>query len=169
MPSTDLARRLDNLIRLGTVAEIDHATATCRVQTGGLLTNWLPWMARRAGDTRSWCPPTVGEQVVVFCPSGEPAAGIVLAGIYTTAHDQPSAVPDEHVIDYPDGARIAYNHATGALAITGMQSIDITCPRITINGEVVQTGGELSSNGIVLHTHVHGGVQPGGATTDGPQ
>lgn len=165
----DIARRLDNLIRLGTVAAVDHAAARCRVQTGGLLTTWLPWMAHRAGNTRTWTPPTIGEQVIVFSPSGEPGAGIVLTGIYTAAHDQPSASADEHVIDYPDGARIAYNHATGALMLAGMQSIDITCPTITINGAVIQSGGNLSSNGIVLHTHTHTGVVPGGGSTGGPQ
>jgi len=39
----------------------------------------------------------------------------------------------------------------------------------TISGSFIQTGGELSSNGIVLSTHTHGGVQPGGGSTGGPQ
>ena len=107
----DLARRLDNLIRLGTIAAVDHARALCRVQSGGLLTDWLPWAERRAGNTRTWTPPTVGEQVLLLCPSGEPGAGIVLTGIYTNAHDQPSASADEHVTHYPDGARDRYDHA----------------------------------------------------------
>lgn len=111
MNSADLARRLDNLIRLGTIAAVDHAQALCRVQTGGLLTTWLPWFSRRAGDTRTWCPPTVGEQAAVLCPSGEPAAGIVLVGIYTTAHDQPSASAAEHLTAWPDGAEQRYDHA----------------------------------------------------------
>lgn len=118
----DLARRLDNLIRLGTIAAVDHARALCRVRSGGLLTDWLPWAERRAGTTRTWNPPTVGEQVLLLCPSGEPGAGIVLTGIYTEAHDQPSASADEHVTHYPDGARIAYNHASGALSVTGIKT-----------------------------------------------
>lgn len=210
---TDLARRIDNLIRLGTIAEVDHGRALCRVQTGGLLTDWLPWFARRAGNTLTWCPPTVGEQVMVFCPSGEPAAGMVLTGLYTTAHDQPSASPDDHVTLYPDGARIAYNHATHALTVTGISTatvqasthVTVDCPESTITGNVlimgtltvqkhltylwgmtgyaglsggpsakltgefVHTDGNLSSNGIVLHTHTHSGVQPGGGSTGGPQ
>ncbi len=111
MNSADLARRLDNLIRLGTVAEVDHARARCRVKTGGLLTAWLPWGTRRAGDTRTWCPPTVGEQVLVLSPSGEPGAGIVITGVYTEAHDQPSSSADDHLTDWPDGAREHYDHA----------------------------------------------------------
>ena len=39
---SSLLRRLENVIRPGTVAEFDPATARCRVQTGNLLTTWLP-------------------------------------------------------------------------------------------------------------------------------
>ncbi len=39
----------------------------------------------------------------------------------------------------------------------------------TITGPITQTGGDLSSNGIVLHTHLHGSVQAGGDTSGGPQ
>ena len=38
-----------------------------------------------------------------------------------------------------------------------------------ISGSITQTGGTLSSNGIVLATHTHTGVQPGGGNTGGPQ
>lgn len=37
-----------------------------------------------------------------------------------------------------------------------------------INGAITQTGGALSSNGVVLSSHVHSGVQPGGSNTGGP-
>lgn len=207
----DYSRRLDNLIRLGAIAAVDHARALCRVQSGGLLTDWLPWAERRAGTTRTWNPPTVGEQVLLLCPSGEPGAGIVLTGIYTAAHDQPSASAAEHVTEYPDGARITYNHATSALTVTGIKTarveasehVTVDCPESTITGNVLIKGtltvqdlltyqnglrgsggsgngnaitgpithqdGNLSSNGIVLHTHAHTGVQPGGGSTGGPQ
>lgn len=206
----DLARRLDNLLRLGTIAEVNHAQALCRVKSGGITTGWLPWIERRAGTTRTWSPPTVGEQVIVFSPSGEPAAGVVLAGLYTAAHDQPSGTSNHHVMDFPDGARITYDHAAGALAVTGIKTatvqasdhVTVDCPESTITGNVLiqgqctvqglltyanglagtggsngnaisgdftHNGGNLSSNGVVLHTHVHGGVVAGGANTEGPQ
>lgn len=38
----------------------------------------------------------------------------------------------------------------------------------TITGPIQQSGGTLSSNGVVLDTHVHSGVQPGGGNTGGP-
>lgn len=62
MNLVELLRLVHNLIRLGTIAEVDHSHAQVRVQSGELLTNWLPWLEARAGTTRTWSAPTVGEQ-----------------------------------------------------------------------------------------------------------
>jgi len=137
----ELERRLDNLIRLGTVAEVDHAHALCRVQTGGILTTWLPWAPLRAGNTRTWCPPTVGEQVIVLSPSGEPGAGIVLTAVYTAAHDQPSNSPDDHVRLWPDGAIERYNHAKSTY------SLDVPVSGL-IKIQIGPSSIEMDSNGV---------------------
>lgn len=177
MDLVEISRRLENIIRLGTVHSVDHDTVRCRVQSGRLVTQWLPWFAARAGETRTWDPPTVGEQAVVLSPSGEAAAGIVFYGINSDAHPAPSDSPDRHLIKYPDGATVAYDHASGHLSATGIQTADIqadtsitlTTPLTLIHGEVRQTGGPLSSNGIVLHNHHHTGVETGGGQSGGPQ
>jgi phage baseplate assembly protein V len=50
----DNARRLELLIRLGTVAEeVDHTQAVCRVLGSYLQSDWLPWLERRTGKTRT--------------------------------------------------------------------------------------------------------------------
>lgn len=122
MDIAELSRRVENLIRIGTVAEVDHANARIRVTSGGLDTDWLPWFERRAGATRSWDPPTVGEQVMILSPSGEPGAGICLVGIYSAAAPAPSASASLHLMDFPDGAKISYDHASGALEATGIKT-----------------------------------------------
>lgn len=48
---------------------------------------------------------------------------------------------------------------TGKLNITGESNF---------NGKLTQSNGNLSSNGVVLHTHTHGGVQPGSGSTGAP-
>jgi phage baseplate assembly protein V len=198
----DLARRVANMMRTGRIAEVDHAGPRVRVQSGDLLTEWLPWQTHRAGNTRTWDPPTVGEQVMILSPSGEPAAGMVIPAFYCQDHLPPSNSPNTHVTEYPDGARISYNHATGALVASGIQtgtiqaavSVTLDTPLThctgkltvddlltygngisgtggdnnnTINGKLTHVGGELSSNGIVLHTHTHPGDS--GGTTGVPQ
>ena len=188
MDIAELSRRLENLIRIGTIAEVDHANALCRVESGGLLTDWLPWLAQRAGGTRTWSPPTVSEQVMIFSPSGEPGGGIVLTGIYRDTHPAPSAIATEHVMEFPDGARIVYDHAIGDLTVSGIQTatiqaaqlVTIDCPATHITGTlevdqlitshagVTNDGGVIQSDGIVLDSHRHGGVQPGNGNTGGP-
>jgi phage baseplate assembly protein V len=114
----ELTRRLDNLIRPGTIAEVDHGDPAqqkpplCRVQTGNITTGWLKWFVSRAGSTRDWDPVTVGEQCVVFSPSGEPDQGFALVGLYSTANPAPSNSPNKHLRRYPDGAVVEYDHST---------------------------------------------------------
>lgn len=201
----EILRLLSNLIRIGTVFAVDLSVrpAKVRVSTGGLQTDWLQWREARAGTTTTWNPPTAGEQVIILCPGGDPAAGIVLAGLNSDAIPAPSDSQDEHVTVYPDGARIVYNHSAGALTATGITTFTaevsdtstLKCPAITLDGDVTVTGlltyqagmsgrpgkgndtqitgnithraGDLSSNGVVLHTHVHRN-QGLGALTSGP-
>ena len=113
MDLTELSRRLENLLRIGTVHSVDHGKARCRVQSGELVTQWLPWIERRAGQTTTWNPPTIGEQCMVLSPSGEPAGGVVIYGTYSAENAAPSTSPDDHVTLYPDGTRISYDHAKG--------------------------------------------------------
>lgn len=148
MNTAELSRRLENMIRIGTVAEIDHAARCVRVQSGELRTDWLKWRSGRAGATRTWNPPTVDEQVMILSPSGELANGIVMPSIYSVAHDAPSDNPDEHVTEYPDGARIVYNHATQVLNISGIKDLAIAASgnvNLSNGGDaVVNTAGDVS-------------------------
>lgn len=125
MNIVELTRLLHNLIRVGTIAEVDHGDPEAdpprpprvRVQSGGLLTDWLPWFERRAGTTRDWDPPTVGEQVMVFSPGGDPRAGIVLTGIFSDASPAPSSDPNVIGRWYPDGTHVEYDHENHRLLI----------------------------------------------------
>ena len=46
----DLLRKIDDLIRIGTVTEV--RSGECRVDTKGNHTNWRPYLVLRAGRTR---------------------------------------------------------------------------------------------------------------------
>ena len=88
------SRRINNLARMGTVAQVRLAApARVRVRCGGNLTGWIPWAAHRAGGAeggRKWSPPIVGEQALVISPGGDLAQGVALLGVYSDALDQPS-------------------------------------------------------------------------------
>ncbi|WP_024254718.1 phage baseplate assembly protein V [Escherichia coli] len=48
----ELARALRNMIRTGLVVETNLKAGRCRVQTGGMCTDWLQWLTR-AGRSRT--------------------------------------------------------------------------------------------------------------------
>lgn len=123
--AAELLRLIENLIRIGTVAEVDHARARLRVKSGGLLTAWLPWAAGRAGETRDWNPPTIGEQVLVFSPGGDTASGVVMTGLFQSAHPAPSDASGIIGRWYPDGTRIEYDHEKNRLLIKCVGDIQL--------------------------------------------
>lgn len=187
--TTEIIRRLDNLLRIGEIKEIDYSTGRCRIKSGGLVSDWLPWLTLRAGQTRTWNPPTIGEHVVILSLSGELNSAIVLLGLNSPTFAAPSHNKNETVTDYPDGARIVYNHKTSALHISGIKvatiqaqnQVIINCPNTLINGEVTINGGliingamtqqdgSLTSNGIIFAQHTHSGIKTGEERTGLPQ
>ncbi|EKS9886538.1 phage baseplate assembly protein V [Burkholderia pyrrocinia] len=111
----DLNRRIENLLREGTVIEVDHNARRVRVESGGLQTDWIRWLAQRTGDSITWDPPSEGEPGLLFCPSGEPTTGLFIPGVYCDGHDAPSSSPTQHVRVYKDKARISYDFASHSL------------------------------------------------------
>lgn len=188
----ELHRRIENLIRTGTVKEVNLDRV--RIHSGELVTNWIPWLTLRAGDARTWWRPSIGEQVVLLCLSGEPTTAIALPAIYSDAC--PAPVTDEQIQHnlYPDGAVVEYDPRISALKATGVKtalieasiSVIFKTPKVICTQHLetqtidVQSGGALSgnfshadgsftSNGITIDTHVHTGVERGGSNTGGPQ
>jgi len=174
MLPAEQARRLAGLAEVGTVAEVDLAQARARVRIGDKLSAWLPWLAARAGGARSWHPPTVGEQVLVSCPGGSLAAGIIVGALYRTAHPAPDAEADAHITAYPDGARVEYRPAASAMAITlpAGGTLAITAAGgCTITGDVAVFGdvlvsGRIGAKGIDLGANLEEGS--GAMTIAGP-
>jgi phage baseplate assembly protein V len=149
----DLERRLANVVRYGTITEVDAANARAKVTFGGETASaWLQFSTSRAGGARVWSPPVTGEQVVVFSPMGDTAQGVIMGSLPNSAFPPPSGDGGTYQIDLPGGVSISV--AGGA--------INISAPgNITVNGDVI-------ANGISLETHLHSGVVPGGSNTGQP-
>jgi len=180
----ELYRLLMNLIRFGTVIEVDLVQTVARVQTGELQTDWIRWGVARAGDAVDWWAPSVGEQVVLLAPGGALENAVIAFSLYSDYALPPDNGKKTNVTRYPDGAKKSYDPANGLLSLLGMISgmvsmsdtltinvgrLVINAGETVINGEVVQGGGKMSSNGIVVDSHVHGGVKSGGDMSGGPQ
>ncbi|MHA0900767.1 phage baseplate assembly protein V [Enterobacter ludwigii] len=122
----EIARAIRNLIRTGIVTDVDLDEGLCRVQTGGIETTWLNWLTSRAGRSRVWWAPSVGEQVLLLAIGGELDTAFVLPGIFSDDHPAPSASPDAFHVSFPDGAVIEYEPQNSALTVSGIKTADVT-------------------------------------------
>ncbi|EHT4047265.1 phage baseplate assembly protein V [Escherichia coli] len=186
---TEIMRLITNLIRTGTVTEVDRDNWLCRVKTGNLETNWINWLTLRAGNSRTWWKPSVGEQVVLFSLGGNLETAFALPAVYSNQFPPPSNSEDGNVTEYPDGGWFEYEPETGRWYVRGIKSMVIEAvdnvtfktgefvveanttrinSEVVINGGVTQGGGEMSSNGIVADKHGHMGVKSGGEKSGGP-
>ncbi|MFT4327287.1 MAG: phage baseplate assembly protein V [Wolbachia pipientis] len=156
----DLPRKLDNLIRLGTVEEVNCGMAKVRVKMiGNILTDWLPWVTARAGEDRSWSAPSIGEQVIVLSPSGEIAKGIVLPAIYYAKYPPPEGSKEEvSGFIFKDGTIVYYDRNGHKFTVsikeegTLIFAVKETQMEITSKEVILKTGKSSSriSNGEIV-------------------
>ena len=134
----ELARAIRNLIRSGVVTEVDTSQGLCRVQSGGIQTTWLNWLTTRAGRSRTWWAPSMGEQVLLLAIRGELDTAFVLPGIFSDDNPAPSASADAWHVAFPDGAVIEYEPETSALTVSGIKTANVTASgSITVTVPVV--------------------------------
>ena len=193
-PAEDIPADIASLTRIGTVTHVDLGEARCIVRFGDPdddepgETPPIRWLAPRAGLTRIWSPPSVGEQVLLFCPDGQLGAAIAVTGIVQDAFP-PVGNSEAEVIEFKDGARITYDPDASALSaiLPGGGTADITADGgitlrgdVTIEGNVQITGNvgvdqtvtaaqDVVGNGVSLKDHLHTGVSSGSAKTGPPE
>lgn len=186
----EVQRQLANLVRIGKVAELDEANARVKLSVSGLTTDWLPWGAARAGKTRTWSPPQVGEQVVMVSPFGDMGQAVVIGSLFSDSSAAPAASKDQETTVYPDGSTVDYNSATNTMTVTvaaggnvvincqvatvnAATSVTLDTPQTTLTGNLTVQGSTdvqaiVSLGKNISGTHTHGGVLPGGANTAVP-
>lgn len=142
----EIHKRLDNLLRIGTVAEVKGHL--CRVKTGNLTTDYRPFLTQRAGTARTSWRPTVGEQVMLLSLSGDLLNAYVLPAIYSVEHPEPDDDEARHRTIYPDGAVIEYDPTASALTVKGIKTatvqasdkVTVDCPNVVFTGDVLIEG-----------------------------
>ncbi|HGN8994512.1 TPA: phage baseplate assembly protein V, partial [Klebsiella michiganensis] len=184
MGIAELLRLLENIVRTGTVAEIDEGKWRVRVQSGELETTWLRWNAQRAGAFKVWVPPSVGEQVWFLCLGGNTDVAFIGGSLYSDDNPAPGASSNKMVVTAPDGATFRYDAEAGALQVKGIQSAvveasvkitldtpEVECTNLLttknlnvtkggeMHGDITHTGGAFTSNGVQVDDHDHGAVE----------
>lgn len=192
MEIAELIRLLENVVRTGTVTEIDEESWRVRVQSGGLNPNWMRWNAQRAGAFKVWVPPSIGEQVWFLCLGGNTDVAFIGGSLYSDDNPAPGSSRNEVVMTAPDGATFRYDAEAGALQVTGIKSAtieasvkvtldtpEVECTNLLttrslnvreggeMHGNIAHTGGAFTSNGVQVDDHDHGAVERGGSWTEG--
>ena len=160
----ELRRRLDNVVRVAVVAEVDAAALRLRARWATdadgapVLSGWLPWVAARAGEGASeWWAPEVGERVLLLAPGGDLAAAAALPALYSDATPPPSKDAGRRVSKHADGAVIEYDADAHALKATlpagATASIDADggvdiVGDVTVRGDVAVEGGVSASGDV---------------------
>jgi len=129
-------RRLTNVVRPGRVAQVDAQKGLVKLayakdENGvDVVSPWLRWQ-ERAGGIKTWAPPSVGEQVLMFSPSGDISGhSWALLGGYSQANPQPHDKGGEYKMTIGDTS----------ILVTG-DKITISAATIVFDG-TVHLGGE---------------------------
>ena len=169
----DINRRLENMLRLGTVKEVKQGY--CRVKTGKLVLDWRPYWTQRAGTAKTSWRPSVGEQVLIFSPGGDFHGALIGPAFYSDENDQPDEHETRDYIEYPDGAKIIYDPETSELIAQGIKTalvqasekVTVDCPEteatgnLTVKGNLTVDGESLlkGANTMKAGTTITGGAE----------
>lgn len=186
----EILRRLENVARVGTIEAVrTKKPARCRVRCGDMVTNWLPWVAGRAGGQAGsiWWPPVKGEQVLLLAPGGELNNAMVLPGAFSDAKPQNGDSPAMFRMDFGGGAYMEHDAINGNFRLEAMASITIQCmgssitikeheitlsvggATATLNREGLRVTPDVIGGEVSLVKHVHPAVKRGGDETDPPK
>ncbi|MFM9860566.1 phage baseplate assembly protein V [Pseudoxanthobacter sp. M-2] len=161
----DLERRVENMQRHGTVAEVDPATSRVRLKIGGtdeapMLSPWVR-PAQMAGALKVHALPSVGQTMTLFSPGGEMAAGVAVPFTWSNANAAPSQSAEENVLTF-GSVRIELT-GDGLKITAGGTVLEVSGEGVAIEGD------DLTHNGIFIgDTHQHTQVEPGGALSGPP-
>ena len=170
--SAELHRRLENLIRFGTIKTIHPAKpfTTVTVTIGEITTAKLRFLTLRAGKTKTWDPPTIGEEVMVLSPSGVLEMGVAIAGFNNQDNPSPSDNLDKTIRVFEDGCILAYDvssHHLSAILPPG-GTVELTADGgVTVNangGVTVNANDGLTINAVSGGTTHNGNLTVNGST-----
>lgn len=131
--SAEHDRMIAGLIIPCRVVAVDLAAAMVRVSDGGDWTSaWVRWHSQGAGKARHWRAPGLGEQGVLFSPSGNPAQGTFVPGLYGNAGSQPDNRDHVEVWRFDDGGSLLYDWKAKRYQIT----VPSGTVEITVGGTV---------------------------------
>lgn len=181
----DIQRRLENLVAFGVITRVDHEGRRVRATISGRETGWLPYPADIGANFIRWKPLRAGTQVVLACPSGNPANAVIVQVLYSDALPPPDTSDGLDVIQWNDGTTVSYDslkqhlflrtpgsvgvEAGGDVRASAGQSVDIsaaTTARIAAQTvEIVASGGGSGAASMTGSFSLNGDLAVTGVVT----
>jgi len=133
----ELERRINNLIQIGTVVEIDESKALGRVNVLGRVTDFLPVKMIGNSFVKVFIPIRVNEQVLVVSPYGNANSGFIIPSIFNVNCKEPNGANDENVvIEFSKGVKIVCDGEN--INIDVPKDINVICTNANIKAESVK-------------------------------
>ena len=154
---SEVVRRMNNIVRFGTVAAIDHKKSRVKIKIGKITTAWIPWLTT-AGQVKIWNPPVEGEQVAVIAQGGDLAVSVAIPGIFQNKFAAPCDDPNIIKLEISEKTFLEFDKKNDEFKIKvdeleieansdkmkfsiASSSIEITPEKISINAPVVDIPG----------------------------
>lgn len=151
MSITELTRKVNNLISIGTVTQIDTNKALAKVNILGRETNFFPVLSISNSYKRKFTPIKVNEQVLVLCPNGNADFGIIIPSIFNKDSLEPDGSNENiEIVTYSDGTTISYDTEAKELKIDASDKITIICKSANVKADNVKV--EASSVDVKADT-----------------
>lgn len=155
--NADINRRLENLIRFGTIKTVNPSKPIplVTVDLDDIVTPEIRFFNARSGKDSTWDPPSEGEEVIVVSPCGDIGpTSVVFYGLYNNEHPAPSDDLNKKIRVFADGCVIAYDvaaHQLSAILPSGGKAIVTADGGVTVNGNTT-INGNLQVNGSTAMT-----------------
>jgi len=156
------------------VVAVDLAAARVRVSDGaGWTSAWVRWHSQAAGKARHWRSPSLDEQGVLISPSGEPALGTFIPGLYGDAGNPPDLREHAEVWQFEDGGSLTYDwqarrydiHLPSGIASikVGASTVEVSDGAISLQASAISLTGNVTLDGPL---RVSGDINGGGRIID---
>jgi phage baseplate assembly protein V len=122
------------------VVGVDLVAGKVRVSNGEWTSAWVRWHSLAAGKARHWRSPSLGEQGVLFNPSGQAGIGTFVPGLYGNAGGPPDNRDHVEVWRFDDGGSLVYDWEAKSYTITlptGTVTIKVGSAEVVVTDNAV--------------------------------
>ena len=161
-------RMLSDQVIKGYVVAVDLVAGKLRMSDGSdWVSAWVRWHSLAAGKARHWRSPSLGEQGSLISPSGDPAQGTFVPGLYGDAGPQPDNRDHVEVWRFDDGGSLVYDWEANSYTIklpTGSVSIEVGSTKAVMTDDAISAktttltaeaqAATIKASSITLEGHV---------------